>query len=160
MKMAKRSASLAIWLAFVVSLSTIPRADGNVIREGRRLSVDFHQVLLRRVVELLKRDARSIIYLAEVGARDLPAHPRAGPSRRSLRTPRSMKILFVATKPPWPLIDSGRLLLWHTMAGLAERERRSLWLRLRMRGAILKPRPASCGCSAAPRSSRISARYA
>ncbi|HZZ09016.1 MAG TPA: glycosyltransferase [Candidatus Binataceae bacterium] len=30
-----------------------------------------------------------------------------------------MKILFVATKPPWPLVDGGRLLLWHTMAGLA-----------------------------------------
>lgn len=29
-----------------------------------------------------------------------------------------MKILLVATKPPWPLIDGGRLLLWHTMAGL------------------------------------------
>jgi len=30
-----------------------------------------------------------------------------------------MKILLVATKPPWPLIDGGRLLLWHTIAGLA-----------------------------------------
>ena len=29
-----------------------------------------------------------------------------------------MKILLVATKPPWPLIDGGRVLLWHTMAGL------------------------------------------
>jgi glycosyl transferase family 1 len=29
-----------------------------------------------------------------------------------------MKILLVATKPPWPLIDGGRLLLWHTIAGL------------------------------------------
>jgi len=31
---------------------------------------------------------------------------------------RLMKILLVATKPPWPLIDGGRVLLWHTMAGL------------------------------------------
>jgi len=30
-----------------------------------------------------------------------------------------MKILLVATKPPWPLVDGGRLLLWHTMACLA-----------------------------------------
>jgi hypothetical protein len=160
MKMAKRSASLAIWLAFVVSLSTIPRADGNVIRDGRRLSVDFQEVPLRRVVELLKRDARSIIHLAEVGARDLRAHPRAGPSRRSLRTPRSMKILFVATKPPWPLIDGGRLLLWHTMAGLAGEGAEITLVAPADAGTILKPRPASCGCSAAPRSSRISARYA
>jgi glycosyl transferase family 1/glycosyl transferase family 4 len=32
-----------------------------------------------------------------------------------------MKILFVATKPPWPTVDGGRLLLWHTLAALAER---------------------------------------
>jgi hypothetical protein len=31
---------------------------------------------------------------------------------------RLMRILLVATKPPWPLIDGGRVLLWHTMAGL------------------------------------------
>ncbi len=32
-----------------------------------------------------------------------------------------MKILLVATKPPFPPLDGGRLLLWHTMAGLAGR---------------------------------------
>jgi hypothetical protein len=32
-----------------------------------------------------------------------------------------MKILFVATKPPWPTVDGGRLLLWHTIVALAER---------------------------------------
>jgi Glycosyl transferases group 1/Glycosyl transferase 4-like domain len=32
-----------------------------------------------------------------------------------------MKILLVATKSPWPPLDGGRLLLWHTIAGLAGR---------------------------------------
>jgi hypothetical protein len=63
LKLAKRSASLAILLAFVVSLPTIARADGNVIRNGRRLSVDFHEVPLGRVAELLKRAARITIRL-------------------------------------------------------------------------------------------------
>jgi hypothetical protein len=71
-----------------------------------------------------------------------------------------MKILFVATKPPWPLIDGGRLLLWHTMAGLAGEGAEITLVAPADAGTILKPRPASCGCSAAPRSSRISARYA
>lgn len=30
-----------------------------------------------------------------------------------------MKILWVATKPPWPLADGGRLVQWHTIAALA-----------------------------------------
>lgn len=30
-----------------------------------------------------------------------------------------MKILVVATKPPWPACDGGRLVLWHTLRGLA-----------------------------------------
>lgn len=30
-----------------------------------------------------------------------------------------MKILWVATKAPWPLIDGGRLVQWHTIAALA-----------------------------------------
>jgi hypothetical protein len=38
-----------------------------------------------------------------------------------------MKILWVATKPPWPLIDGGRVLMWHTMEAL---HRRSLDLTL------------------------------
>jgi hypothetical protein len=50
-------------LVLVVSLPTIARADGNVIRDGRRLSVDFHEVPLGQVAELLKRDARIIIRL-------------------------------------------------------------------------------------------------
>ena len=35
-----------------------------------------------------------------------------------MRSP--IKILWVATKAPWPPIDGGRLLLWHTLIGLAE----------------------------------------
>ena len=31
-----------------------------------------------------------------------------------------MKILWVATKPPWPLIDGGRLAQWHTLSALAD----------------------------------------
>lgn len=30
-----------------------------------------------------------------------------------------MKILVVATKPPWPACDGGRLVLWHSLCGLA-----------------------------------------
>ena len=30
-----------------------------------------------------------------------------------------MQPLIIATKPPWPLVDGGRVLLWHTLAGLA-----------------------------------------
>jgi polysaccharide biosynthesis protein PslH len=30
-----------------------------------------------------------------------------------------MKILWVATKPPWPLVDGGRLVQWHTLSALA-----------------------------------------
>jgi len=64
LKMARRSASLAILLTFAVSLQTIARADGNVIRDGRRRSVDFREVPFGRVAELLKRDARIIIRLS------------------------------------------------------------------------------------------------
>ncbi len=64
LKMARRSASLAILLTFAVSLQTIARADGKVIRDGRRLSVEFREVSLGRVAELLKRDARIIIRLS------------------------------------------------------------------------------------------------
>src|ERR1700722_15461456 len=61
-----------------------------------------------------------------VGAgRDIPLRNRAAmraraesSRRRARRISGPMKILLVATKPPWPLIDGGRLLLWHTMAGL------------------------------------------
>ncbi|MGO9453011.1 MAG: glycosyltransferase [Candidatus Binataceae bacterium] len=30
-----------------------------------------------------------------------------------------MKVLWVATKPPWPPIDGGRVLMWYTLAALA-----------------------------------------
>ena len=30
-----------------------------------------------------------------------------------------MRVLWVATKPPWPLIDGGRVLMWHTINALA-----------------------------------------
>lgn len=32
-----------------------------------------------------------------------------------------MKVLWVATKPPWPPIDGGRVLMWYTLAALAHR---------------------------------------
>ncbi|MEM6454678.1 MAG: glycosyltransferase [Acidobacteriota bacterium] len=32
-----------------------------------------------------------------------------------------MRVLWLATKSPWPAIDGGRLLLWETLAALAER---------------------------------------
>lgn len=38
--------------------------------------------------------------------------------------PRSLKILAVATKPPWPPIDGGRLLVRNTLEALAERGHR------------------------------------
>lgn len=31
-----------------------------------------------------------------------------------------MRILVVATKPPWPACDGGRLVLWHSLCGLAQ----------------------------------------
>jgi glycosyltransferase involved in cell wall biosynthesis len=56
LKLAKRSAVPGILLAFVVSLPIIARAGGNVIRDGRRLSVDFHEV--PRVIDFV--DALSL----------------------------------------------------------------------------------------------------
>lgn len=31
-----------------------------------------------------------------------------------------VRLLWIATKPPWPPTDGGRLVTWHTLAGLAE----------------------------------------
>src|SRR5438552_12830799 len=73
--------------------------------------------------------ARTQLWMGAVGVgagRDIPLGYRAAmracaesPRRHTLRIFGPMKILLVATKPPWPLIDGGRLLLWHTIAGLA-----------------------------------------
>ena len=38
-------------------------ADGEVVRNGDRLSVDFHQATLSQVVETLQRDARIVVRL-------------------------------------------------------------------------------------------------
>lgn len=34
-------------------------------------------------------------------------------------TARARHLLWLATKPPWPPVDGGRLVTWHTLAGLA-----------------------------------------
>jgi hypothetical protein len=51
----KRSVSLAVSLLLFALLPCLAFADGQVVRNGDRLSVDFHQATLSRVVETLQR---------------------------------------------------------------------------------------------------------
>jgi hypothetical protein len=46
-------------------------------------------------------------------------HDKLTRRKTTRREPRSVRILIVATKPPHPPRDGGRLALWHTLCGLA-----------------------------------------
>jgi hypothetical protein len=59
----KRSVSVAVSLLLFALLSCLAFADGEVVRNGDRLSVDFHQATLSQVVETLQRDARIVVRL-------------------------------------------------------------------------------------------------
>jgi hypothetical protein len=59
----KLSVSVAVTLMFVALLPLVARAEGSVVRDGNRLSVDFHEAALGQVVEALKRDARIVVRL-------------------------------------------------------------------------------------------------
>ncbi len=59
----KRSVSVAVSLLLFALLPCLAFADGEVVRNGDRLSVDFHQATLSQVVETLQRDARIVVRL-------------------------------------------------------------------------------------------------
>ena len=59
----KRSVSVAVSLLLFALLPCFAFADGRVVRNGDRLSVDFHQATLSQVVETLQRDARIVVRL-------------------------------------------------------------------------------------------------
>jgi hypothetical protein len=62
-KIAKQSVSVAVTLLIASLLPLIARAESPVVRDGDRLSVDFHEAALGQVVEALKRDARIVVRL-------------------------------------------------------------------------------------------------
>ena len=59
----KRSVSVAVTLLLFALLSCRAFADAQVVRNGDRLSVDFHQATLSQVVDALQRDARIVVRL-------------------------------------------------------------------------------------------------
>jgi len=59
----KRSVSVAVTLLLFALLPCLAFADARVVRNGDRLSVDFHQATLGQMVEALQRDARIVIRL-------------------------------------------------------------------------------------------------
>lgn len=59
----KRSVSVAVTLLLFALSPCLAFADAQVVRNGDRLSVDFHQATLGQVVEALQRDARIVVRL-------------------------------------------------------------------------------------------------
>jgi hypothetical protein len=60
---AEQRVSVMVTLMFVALLPLIARAESPVVRDGNRLSVDFHEAALSQVVAALKRDARIVVRL-------------------------------------------------------------------------------------------------
>jgi hypothetical protein len=58
--------------------------------------------------------------MSRTGRASTSIHDKLARCKTTRREPRSVRILIVATKPPHPPRDGGRLALWHTLCGLSD----------------------------------------